>query len=80
MLKKFIVLASFMAFVMLAVAATTWVKQETYAENSTTTQETCGPAEHLVPSNHTGVQICASDKEGSTEYTTPKHPTLNPNP
>ncbi|MGB6529705.1 MAG: hypothetical protein WBF33_16480 [Candidatus Nitrosopolaris sp.] len=80
MINNKLVLASVVAFVILAVAATTWVKQETYAENNTATQETCGPGEHVVPSNHTGVQICASDKEGSTEYTTPKHPTLNPNP
>jgi hypothetical protein len=54
---------------MLAVAATTWVKQETYAENNTATQETCGPGEHLVPSSHTGVQIFASHKEKSTPNT-----------
>ena len=86
MLNKFIVLTSSLAFVMLAVAATTWEKQETYAENNTATnsqnatQETCGPGEHLVPSNHPGVKICASNEEGSTAATTPRHPTLNPNP
>jgi hypothetical protein len=48
--------------------------------SNTATQETCGPGEHLVPSNQPGVKMCASNKEGSMEATTPRHPTLNPNP
>ncbi|MGA9151690.1 MAG: hypothetical protein WBZ36_14020 [Candidatus Nitrosopolaris sp.] len=55
MLNKFIILTSFMAFVMLAVAATTWVKQEIYARTWT-----CNPGSHLV-TDPNGLPRCAPD-------------------
>ncbi|MGA8083206.1 MAG: hypothetical protein WB988_15245 [Candidatus Nitrosopolaris sp.] len=57
MINNKLVLASVVAFVILAVAATTWVKQETYARTWM-----CSPGYHSVtdPNSNTG-QRCVPD-------------------